>query len=196
MEGPGRELCFLCTSRYVAITVISTLGSLDSLNCGERNSNYFFHYLCYISSRLPRTQTLFKSDCHFFFFFLTRAVSLQDLLHKHTPKLFFLLFFHSDPVNTKQRRDGSLSTPDVILVKRDLMRKRSWPSLLPRLFHSLTARERTNWEKTKRRPGLISTAVMDPLQLKLRMQCKQVKGLQRCHITTLHKLPKKKHTAA
>lgn len=101
----------------------------------------------------------------FFFFFNKSCFTPRPPPQTHT-EAFFFSFFHSDPVNTKQRRDGSLSTPDVILVKRDLMRKRSWPSLLPRLFHSLTARERANWEKTKRRPGLISTAVMDPLAVK------------------------------
>lgn len=149
MEGPGRQLCFLCTSRYVAITVIPTLGSLDSLNCGERNSNYFFHYLCYISSRLPHTQTFFKSDCHFFFLnesCFTPWPPPKTHAQTHTKAFFFSFFpFRSCEYEAEERWQPVHPGCHLGKVWSNDGMELAFPSLC--LFHSLTAREHANWKE-------------------------------------------------
>lgn len=115
----------------------------DSFNCGERNSNYVLHYLCYISCRLPHTHSyvVFKSVCHFPHRFWTRAVPLPTL-PPNTHLCFFSSWSPGIWNNGKMAGCPVWSNEDTGTA--------TLPFLC--LFQSLTAHWCTNW-KNYREPG-------------------------------------------
>lgn len=105
-EARTKERAFLSLLwENKAITIIPAHGSLTLKIVKEKNSNYFLHYLCYITLCLP----------HALFFFVWVSLSLPVWLWTNAiiaPALLPPLLFQTDPRNTRRRSNTRLSTLD------------------------------------------------------------------------------------